>query len=324
LSSQIVSSFQPRPISLGTLQSTKYNLTIFALGYESRAIELLRLGSLNSNNVLAIGFNYGKTLSFAENRKAFLAVGAQVEDDIQDENFEKVALDHIDRSISNVSDELPIRLLIDISCFNRFRLAVLIDLIRRRATQRNFIVDFFYSLAKYVEPSSSYTPNEFVRPVHPAFSGWSTTPADPTAAIVGLGYEQDQALGIVEYLQANPVWLFSPSSAERRYLPAVKLANQLLLEELDESYVVQYSVEQPIDIFQQLDGMIRGLQHDHNVVVVPFGPKIFVLCSLLAAWRHPTAAVWRVSPGLRISPQDRRASRYHCLLRVETSSGREL
>lgn len=313
------SNFQLKPINLEGISSTTYDLAIYALGYEQRATQLVKSTEILAQTSISYGFNYGKTLSFSKNRNIFNNHGIKVVEDISDEEFEIDFKRQLISIAAAVAPSKPCQILIDISCFNRFRLAAMVNTIRQLSTELNFIVDFFYSLARYSDPSHSYTPNEVVKPVHPSFSGWSTTPANPTAAIVGLGYEQDQALGIVEYLQANPVWLFSPNSAETRYMPAVRDANKLLLEELDDTYIIQYEVDKPIDIFQQLEGMIRGLQHDHNVVIVPFGPKIIVLCSLLASWRHPTSAVWRVSAGARIAPQDRKASKYFCLLRMETS-----
>jgi hypothetical protein len=271
---------------------------------------------LNDLSRFALGFNFGNCLSFKHNLAVFRKNKIEPIVDIPDELFQTHLQSIIGDSLAVLDEDEIFRVLIDISCFNRYRLAAILDLLRFASKTREIVVDFYYSVAKYGGPSQTYVPNTVVSPVHRAFAGWATTPANPTAAIVGLGYEQDQALGIVEHLQANPVWLFSPMSGERRYEPAVKAANELLLSELPPSHVVKYNVEQPADTFRLLEGMVRGLQHDHNVVLVPFGPKMFVLCSLLAAWRHDSSAVWRVSAGVGIEPQDRQASRFRSLLRI--------
>lgn len=310
------SSFQLHRINLDSLNSDPYDLALCALGYESRATAMFKRKQPRATRVVALGFDFGNCLSYDSNLQYFKRSKYEVIENIPDITFEEICEDVLESSIPKTSTNERFRVLIDISCFNRYRLATLISLIAKFSRNRTIEIDFYYTVAKYEEPNHNYIPNTVVNPVHPAFAGWSSTPANPTAAIVGLGYEQDQALGIVEYLQANPVWLFSPSSGEKKYRPAVASSNELLLEELPESHVITYHVEEPLDTFNLLDGMIRGLQHDHTVVTVPFGPKIFVLCSLLAGWRHRSSAVWRVSAGTRIEPTDRRASEHQCVLRV--------
>lgn len=310
------STFKVESIQLENLTHDEYSLSVYALGYEKRATAMLDLVNPRSERSVALGFNFGNCLSFQHNRLTFRRKKIELIEDLPDEAFEMQLRSIIVESLAALAKDEIYRVLVDISCFNRYRLASILDLLRSISKTRQIVVDFFYSVARYSEPSHIYVPNAVVSPVHRAFAGWATTPANPTAAIVGLGYEQDQALGIVEHLQANPVWLFSPVSGEKRYEPAVHAANELLLEELPEKHVVKYNVEQPADTFRLLDGMVRGLQHDHNVVMVPFGPKIFVLCALLTAWRHDSSAVWRVSPGVGIEPHDRQASRFRSLLRV--------
>lgn len=310
------SIFNIEDAELEDLSKLNYCLVIYAWGYEQRATNMLKLYNPKSDRAVAIGFNFANCLAYNSNKSILSKGGVELFAEIEDQNFQDLMQRILAEATENLEQNEPCRILVDISCFNRYRLASIIHLISAAAKLHRFVVDFFYSVAKYSDPPLIKVPNTVVSPVHPAFAGWPTQPANPTAAIVGLGYEQDQALGIVEYLQANPVWLFSPVSSEKRYEPAVENANGLLLEELPEDHVVKYEVEQPANTFRLLDGMIRGLQHDHNVVVVPFGPKIFVLCSLLAAWRHTNSAVWRVSAGTGIDPYDRKASKFQSLLRI--------
>jgi hypothetical protein len=310
------STFNVESIQLENLTQDEYSLTLYALGYEKRATAMLDLVNPRSKRSVAIGFNFGNCLSFKRCLSIFQGKKIELREGVPDEEFEMQLQNIIEESLVVLDEDATYRALVDISCFNRYRLASILDLLRSVSKTRKVVIDFFYSVARYSEPSHLYVPNAVVSPVHRAFAGWATTPANPTAAIVGLGYEQDQALGIVEHLQANPVWLFSPVSGEKRYEPAVIEANELLLEELPAKHVVKYNVEQPADTFRLLDGMVRGLQHDHNIVMVPFGPKIFVLCALLTAWRHDSSAVWRVSPGAGIDPHDRQASRFQSILRV--------
>jgi hypothetical protein len=137
------------------------------------------------------------------------------------------------------------------------------------------------------------------------------------SAVVGLGYEQDKALGAVEHLQPGEVWVFAPHSAVEEYSVALKKANQVLLDTVPSSHRLVYEVGQPFDCFVTLESLVDRLAEEANVILLPFGPKLFALCSLLVAWLHSDVAVWRVSAGKGEMPQDRRASGYVYGLRVE-------
>ena len=60
---------------------------------------------------------------------------------------------------------------------------------------------------------------------------------------------------------------------------------------------MEYRVEQPIDCFGMLESVVYGLLKSFSAIVLPFGPKVFTLCSLLVASLHPTVSIWRVSAG---------------------------
>lgn len=313
------SDFNIQTIELQHVQSTKYHLAIHAIGFEARAIELLKQVKYEADHAIAFGFNYGQTISYADNLTFFRANNVKTLVDLDDSQFERDFHHELALATARSRDH-AFRLLVDISCFNRTRLAAIISSISVAAQLVKLEVDFFYAVARFSPPSALYVPNSVVGPIHSLFSGWSRIPANPTAAVIGLGYEQGQALGVVEYLQANPVWVFSPTSGEFQYTLAVSNANTLLLEELPTEQVVTYQVEKPCDAFQEVEGLARGLLQDYNVVLVPFGPKIFVLTALLVAWRHRSIAVWRVSPGTRIDPVQREASGHYSTVRLITES----
>jgi hypothetical protein len=182
--------------------------------------------------------------------------------------------------------------------------------------QGELAVDFAYSLAEFEKPITTRYPNTVVGPAHSAFAGWSQGGYASTAAVLGLGYEQDQAIGVVEYLQAGEVWAFSPSSPIEKYKIAVREANNLLLSEMNSGQVLDYDVCSPTSIISRLESVVRGLGDSHSVVLVPFGPKIFVLCSLLIAAMKKEVAVWRVSQGSGIKACERIASHVEVGLQI--------
>jgi hypothetical protein len=58
-----------------------------------------------------------------------------------------------------------------------------------------------------------------------------------------------------------------------------------------------YPLSKPLDTFVQLESFVFGITRTHNLIVLPFGPKLFALCAMLVGMVHPEVAVWRVSGG---------------------------
>ncbi|MBG6080930.1 hypothetical protein [Rubrivivax gelatinosus] len=293
---------------------TSYDLSIFALGFESRATSLLESLRGKSNHLLAFGFDHGHSGAYLSNLQKFTDAGATVIAELSDVDFETTLANILKERPEDSSQTFSV----DISCFSRFRLAAIVHALFEMSEGRKqpLIIDFIYSVAEFEPPTPNHFPNTVVGPAHPAFAGWSQGGYSSTAAVVGLGYEQDQALGVVEYLQAGEVWTFIPDSPIPEYKPKVMEANNLLLCETPKQHVIEYDVCSPASIVTTLDSVVRGLSGDHSVVLVPFGPKIFVLSSLLVAAMRDDVAVWRVSQGSHIPETDRRASGVRVGLRL--------
>lgn len=294
--------------------SSSYDLAIFALGFESRATYLLESVAERTKRGLALGFNYGKEISYESNLSKFSLARFNVKEDLLDQEFEGTIKGRLYELDKNQRQQI----FIDISCFTRFRLAAIVNQIflHSHTTKRELTIDFAYSLARFERPTASRYPNTVVGPAHSAFAGWSQGGYSSTAAVLGLGYEQDQALGVVEFLQAGEVWAFSPNSPIKEYKSAVSKANSLLLSEMNDGRVLEYDVCSPVSTLSRLESVIRGLDDSHSVVLVPFGPKIFVLCALIIAAQKRDIAVWRVSQESGIKPCDRISSEVDVGLRL--------
>jgi hypothetical protein len=130
------------------------------------------------------------------------------------------------------------------------------------------------------------------------FAGWTTEPSAPPVVILGLGYERDKAVGIVEYIEPGEVWAFKPYGEDSRYDTELKRANQAFWELLPEDHIIEYCVDRPFECFTNLESLIYGTLRLGRPILVPFGPKIFsACCFLIACVYHPKLAVWRVSSG---------------------------
>lgn len=79
------------------------------------------------------------------------------------------------------------------------------------------------------------------------------------AAIAGLGFEFDQALGAIEFLEPAVAWAFIPFGEDDRYDRALQNANKELLAALAPEKVVHYNVADPYQCFVELESLTYGL-----------------------------------------------------------------
>jgi hypothetical protein len=278
----------------GDFLHSNYECCLYTLGYEQRSTYIAKQHQGQATRRVAMGFRDFHLFSYQDNKAWYTGNGFEVIE-CSDSDFRK----HIEQIVAEVvgDSQTAVRVLVDISSMNRFRLASLIDAFRSAQVIRAIRVDFVYCLAEYSPPPSRTFVNKHVGPVSPQFSGWWTEPDRPTAAIVGVGYEQDKALGAIEHVQPSEVWLFFPRSPIAEYTSALNEANRSLIDNVkrERGRILQYNVDEPYALFANLESLVAGLSSRANCILLPFGPKLFALSSLLVASVHRETAVWRVS-----------------------------
>ena len=145
--------------------------------------------------------------------------------------------------------------------------------------------------------------NEFVAPVY-GFASLAT-PDLPVAAIMGLGYEKERALGVQQLLDPQQTMLLVPRSSERDpFYAEVLHSNRDILSRTPQESVFEYSLSDPAATFARLASVVAGLRETYRVVLISLGPKILGLLCFLLATRFPDVSVWRVSSGVHGRPRD--------------------
>lgn len=300
-----VRAFEPQP-------KPHYDLFVAAVGYERRARYVVQEYQPDAIVKLGIGFTDRQVLEFERNRTILSARGYHV-DAVSDGDLHV----SLQTAIGLIQPcEHVIRVGVDISSFSRFRIATIVESLRTFAIRsaRKCIADFYYSVAQFSRPPKRNGPNTALGPVAPPFAGWTSHPDLPLAAVLGLGYEEDKALGALEHVQAAGGWIVKPVSLDPRFDAAVEKANRRLLDGTVPGRILEYRVDDLLGCFGVIESLVFGLERDYNVLVLPFGPKSLALCSLLVACLHPNVAVWRVSAGGYEEPVNRKASgQVYCL-----------
>lgn len=288
------STLHVQPWTAQIFRRNEYDGFICALGFERRARFIAEEKRPRAKRQYALAFPHGKVHSYSGNESWYKA-NAFVIHECHDE--------HVEDWFAGVVEELAtstgggIRLCVDISSMSRVRAATLVAVLLDHSRDVGMRVDFVYSLARYSSPPQKDVPNGRIGPVHDRFAGWSEFPQLPPVVICGVGYEQDKALGAIEYIEPAETWTYVPVSRDRRYGRAVDNANKALWDIVPESRKIEYSVSRPFDTLASLESTTYGALHSGRVVFVPFGPKVFALCCLLVACVHRSVSVWRVSAG---------------------------
>ncbi|OXI36140.1 hypothetical protein CFB89_00695 [Burkholderia sp. AU16741] len=285
--------------------SDDIDVFIAACGYEGRARAAAREFHETAKKRLAIGFVSQRELEYETNRAWFESAGFDLIE-VGDDAFREA----LDQYLRHQARDGGIRKVeVDISCFNRFRLAHLVDALRALSSTE-VTVTFRYSIAEFTPPVEDTAPTVTVEPVIPQFAGWTTRPDRPPAAIVGLGYEPNKAIGIVDHLEINnATWAYYPLGPIPEYYQQVLAANQSLLDIIQADGRCQpYDLNEPAQLFHEMNSLVDMLKPHFNAVLIPFGPKLFALVTLLVASLNDDVGVWRVSSGSLEAPVNRKPS----------------
>jgi hypothetical protein len=314
-----------RNIPSSEIETADYSLIICALGFESRSIAVASKLQSRCKNKLALGFDHNHEYSYNENKIWFIQHSFSVVSDLNSSNFSAALVSHADIHLTNSTDDnasATPSIAIDISCFDRRRLADLVQWLRSKTTL-DFNIDFWYCIGNFHPPSRTAGRNEIAGPVHRRFAGRFVEPGRPLALVAGLGYELGRVVGAAEYLQTSRIVAFIPESPILEYESEVYAANSTMLQDLQPRQVLRYPVADPERTLAMLDSTIRGLEENYNVVLLPGGPKVFAFCSLIACTMHPNAAVWRVSSGGSIRARDILPSSHFVGSRCEANSTKD-
>ncbi len=291
-----------------------FDLVIAACGYETRARHMLEIKNVQASRMVAIGYGHGHELAFEDNKRVFVEKGFEFSD-VDDDTFETY-IEVLVREVRQSKQDISV--LLDISCFSRVRLALILEALTASGT---FVLDVFYSLAAFSPPNDKEPKSQYLCPVTDYFSGWTGDADNAVVLISGLGYEQMMALGIMEHIDPYESWLFFPRSPISSYDAAVERANSLLLHEIAASNVLGYPVMDGTVLLRKMLSLINSLRQNYRCIVMPLGPKVFAFCALLAGCVYRDISVWRASAGKHYKLKDRLPSEHTATFRVRFDMG---
>ncbi|NIJ05905.1 hypothetical protein [Frigoribacterium faeni] len=287
----------------------RYDLLITSVGYEARSRYIAEIVGTVAARKVAFNFDSPGVLSFDQNLRVVRALGFEVRP--IDDQFAGA----LRRLLEDATDQGVRAIGIDISSLTKFHIAEVVDVFHESNLELS--VDFLYAPASSASWVPVDAPIQYAEPIHPAFASWTDDPLLPLVAVIGTGAEANLALGVAEQLDVSGVYAFSPSGADAEFDRISADANH---DFFLANYVVRsstYDLLAPFELFSRLESLLYGLTAETRIALVPLGPKIFALCSLLASLASGRAAtVWRFSFGVAERPADVQAAGVVVSLRV--------
>ncbi|MCB8999048.1 MAG: hypothetical protein H6540_03125 [Bacteroidales bacterium] len=283
-----------RQILPANLEEVNYDLFILASGYEARSIFLPRNFKIQADKKIAFGFEEKTSeLNRKSNNQYLISEGFEMVNCSGEE-----ALD-LEPIISNILSEKAnehLNILVDYSSMTKVWYSGIINYLIQLSKGEKVTIHFSYTPASYNEPKKS-APVKVNKVVSYPFKK-STNTGKPTALILGLGLDKNRAEFIYKTLKPDKTFLlYADPAMDLKYVERVFKYNQDLIEEIEVRNLVPYPLQDLDKLDEILTNLCLNLRLKYNIVIVPLGPKVSSLISLLIASRFPDINVIRLSPG---------------------------
>lgn len=270
-------------ISFDTVSSSRYDLAIFACGYESRCTYVPRRlhGVLDVDSQI-LGFESSGMPSARETNEAYFhEVWGRRPILVGDQLFP-----HLERCLgAALLMDRPISLLVDYTSMSRLWYATILNFARFGAKAPSVTIDFVYAPGVYSETYADELCSASVKSLMPiaGMEGLSAS-RELSVAILGLGFTPLAGLGVLEKLQPTSVLSFYAEPGTRaEYAHVCRDRNKLLISK--SSGLLPIPLGSVETAFMSLCESISPYQAEYQITIVPMGPKPHVLASMLVSAR---------------------------------------
>lgn len=210
-------------------------------------------------------------------------------------------IDLLEEEITKSTKEI-FNLFVDYSCMTKSWYYTMIIFLSNKDLFQKEIKVFF-----------SYTPSVFSMPLEPKpntdispLPGKYIIPNNkPKALIVGLGYEENKAQGIIDQLDPAITYLFYTDPAlDDQFVEAVKKNNSSILEEFKNN-TIKFPSDDLLYLERELSKIYFLLKDKYNIIIAPLGTKPFAFVSMMLSVIFHDIEIWRVGSGEDINPYPR-------------------
>lgn len=285
-------SVQVLDIDFDSVCEKRYDVSLFASGYESRCIHIPGLiDPCIVANPLVFGFteesHSGKR---DENDKYFLDRWNRKPIPLSSDD-EKPIYERLHKHTQSL--DRPIHILIDYSSMSRLWYTAVLNWARFATSGKDVIIDFVYTMGKYKKEKHPMVIREMVS--IPGCEGRAFRLRE-SVALFGLGFHGLAALCVLDQLEVDTVYAFlaSPGST-KEYVAKTRKINKALINDHKTKPLLELPLASIETCYRYLAETIAPHRPDGEITLVPMGPKPHVLASILVAMRFQEVACLRVS-----------------------------
>lgn len=291
----IENDFQP--------ESFRFDLAFAAVGYERRCRWVTEQFDIGAKHSIGLKFGYLTEGAYEDNLNFFTNRNYDFVEGIGDEAPTLIA--EAIRSVNSGTRCLTV--FVDISSMSREMIANVVLGIELARSAREIRITSSYAHSKFLG-SYKLAPITQASPIKPSLAGWSSRPEDPLGVVFGLGCEPGLALGALQYLEPEKVWLFSPSGIDTAFDNELKRVNTNI-DDIFNITPFDYNITSPTLTRGKVEALLNSIDGYFRIVIVPLGPKIFswLAISTIVFMQRNHIGVWNFSSKGHALPIDREA-----------------
>ena len=268
----------------------KYDLAIFACGYEERCTAIPRkLNKENISETVVIGFSEETQGDQREINNKYFHDEWTTKIYEASSNDEQKLYEVLNNILDLKNDEL--RVLVDYSSMSRLWYAGILNWIKYVSGPNIIFVDMLYTPGLQKEKVTPIVINNILS--IPGCEG-SATSLFKTIAIFGLGFDSHAALCVLDRLEPDMYYTFlaAPTIFDDYPKHVYKINSELISGAENTLELPLFSVERT---YVNLAEIVSLHKNEADIVFVPMGPKPQVLASILISMKFGEVTCLRVS-----------------------------
>lgn len=186
-----------------------------------------------------------------------------------------------------------LNMLLDYSCMPKKWYALIIDSISRYNFKARQINLFLSYTPKLFDRKPANNAVEYIGPL--LFNRDNLRDKKPVSMIIALDINNASTMQAIHKVKPSKILAFIPQcSHDPEYTRLVLDSNKTLLNRLDNHSIISYDASHPEEINSLLTSHCLDQRISSEVVIVPQGPKIFSMMSLLLSVRYPDLKLWEI------------------------------
>jgi len=258
------------------------DLYIAASGYESRSIYMSgKLSGLNCTKVVLAYNDLSREMYRPSNDQFYR------ENDFRFFQCDGSVSPDFDSIFSQLEGE-SIKLMVDISVMTRVWFFNLLKYLHDLEDFSKIEMKITYCPIVYTEPVKIRQKIQLQKYSMIDFLNDNNRTNKDRALLLGLGIEKETSLYAYNTLNPDLTYLLYADPADRKeYVESIYINNHSLINQVQIKYFKGYPLNNVREIYRLLIDLILPIRENFNIVIVPQGPKIFALLSMILQISYP-------------------------------------